>query len=97
MQWHDESTAWRNKVEKAVTTEMETVNRAAENVSLVQIGEFSDKDLDSAFSLDWAQIRVPSSSTASGPGIETVKKQMRQIYNELSKVFIYYAGYGQGT
>ena len=91
-QWHDESSAWRAKLLDTVTAEMEGSADAENHVALVQIGEFTDKDLDSAFALDWSQVHVP-------PGMhgESVRSLFRRAYGDITRLFIYYCGYGQGT
>eukprot|EP01006_Ploeotia_vitrea_P002846 TRINITY_DN1091_c0_g1_i1.p1 TRINITY_DN1091_c0_g1~~TRINITY_DN1091_c0_g1_i1.p1 ORF type:complete len:541 (+),score=-13.90 TRINITY_DN1091_c0_g1_i1:192-1814(+) len=89
MQYFDELTAWRSKLNQTVTNEMEN-NNQTDAVSLVQIGELTEKDLDSAFSLDWSQMKLNNLSINT----DNLKQLIRQIYHELSNIFIYYAGYG---
>jgi hypothetical protein len=95
-QWHEETTAWRQRVKDKVYHDMEhgyDADSAGTGASLVQIGDFTEKDLDSAFALDWSQVTVPGASPAEDT--ETVRALLRQSYSTLCKLFIYYCGFGQ--
>ena len=90
--WHDESSAWRSKLQDTVIAEMENgANDSDNHVSLVQIGEFTEKDLDSAFALDWSQVNVPLNMFEG-----VIKGLLRSVYGDITRLFIYYCGYGQG-
>jgi len=97
-QWHEETAAWRQRVKDMVHHDMERGydgDGSGPGNSLIQIGDFTEKDLDSAFALDWNQITVPGAGPAEST--ETVRGLLRQSYGVLCKLFIYYCGFGQGT
>jgi len=100
VQWHDEASAWRSKLNDAILTEMEGEGK---DVSLIQIGDFSEADIESAFNLDWSKIRIPYhshsgfvASNETADDINRIRNNLRKYYFILSNIFIFYAGYGQG-
>lgn len=94
LQWHDVTSAWRHRVQTNVTAEMEnSFDQENNGTSLVQIGDLTEKDLESAFSLDWNQISVPG--TDAGDDTSVVRSLLRQYYGILCKIFTHYAGHGQ--
>lgn len=100
VQWHTEASTWRGKLNDAIATEMEGEGK---DVSLIQIGDFSEADIESAFNLDWSKIRIPYhnhsgfvASNETADDINRIRSNLRKYYFILSNIFIFYAGYGQG-
>lgn len=97
-QWHEETAAWRERVKDSVYHEMQNNyegggSRSGPGSSLIQIGEFTEKDLDSAFALDWSKITVPGADPTDNT--DTIRALLRQSYDVLCKLFIHYCGFGQ--
>jgi hypothetical protein len=106
IKWASENEAWREKFN--ASRYLQDVDENPDDLpttmpkdrsNIVQIGDdFTQADIETAFSLDWRQIKcawLPSSSSAAST-MESVALTIKNNYALICKIYAHYCGVGQG-
>jgi hypothetical protein len=92
--WITEMEIWRDKLDRDPSLEPSVMES-----NLIQIGEsFSERDVETAFELDWYQMKWRwLGFSMSEQNMTALKSAFSRNYAILCHLFAHYCGYGQGN